>query len=403
MLKSTNFYQGESIGKVRTGQEDSHRIELLTPNGMLFVVCDGMGGHVGGKKASSIATESIVSFASKQRIEDPYELLKGALQFANTQICGYSETHPEFKGMGTTACVLLLRDGDAYIAHVGDSRIYLYLGKEKKLHRLTKDHSYVQVLVDKGEISDEEAERHPQKNRILKALGVKNEVEPSFNFQKRPIKPKDGDIFLICSDGLSGMVPDSQMEEILSQKSSIQEIGDCLIQSALDAGGYDNVTVELVLISGSPYRRTDFKSYNPERAIDVSYANSLKKVIVIMILIAAFLSVAWLSYRFYGQYSIRKERERVQIDLDMCKNKLKRFLSDKTRIESNIKENKRRLEKVSEPVIGLCESSSELVESYRKMEIEYERELSSVKDSISNCQSQISELESRMLGFGEVE
>ncbi len=143
-----NIFKKGEIGRVRKAQEDSHEMKLKTPNGDVFVVCDGMGGHVGGAKASGIAVESIMSFLNNEYYKNPIEGLNGALQFANMQILGYGSQHPELQGMGTTACILLLRDNDAWIAHVGDSRIYIFLGKEKQLHRITKDHSFVQTLID---------------------------------------------------------------------------------------------------------------------------------------------------------------------------------------------------------------------------------------------------------------
>lgn len=174
------------------------------------------------------------------------------------QILGYANEHPELSGMGTTACVVLLQASEAYIAHVGDSRIYLYLGKEKQLHRVTKDHSFVQTLVDAGQITDEEAEHHPNKNRILKALGVKSNLEPTIG----KVQPKNGDIFLICSDGLSGMISDSEIRDVLMQNTCLENKGKTLINLALEAGGSDNITVELVQIANSPHSKSVFRSYN---------------------------------------------------------------------------------------------------------------------------------------------
>ncbi len=259
------------IGNVRKAQEDSHGMRIGTPNGDLFVVCDGMGGHVGGAMASSIAVDSIVEYIGKERYATPVAALDGALQFANMQILGYANEHPEYRGMGTTACIVLIRDTDVWIAHVGDSRIYLYLGKEKELHRITKDHSFVQTLVDAGEITDEEAEHHPNKNRILKALGIKPELYPTFNFEDKPIFVKNGDIFLICSDGLSGMIPDSTIERVLGEKLTLQERGDKLIDLAMQGetvqpGGQDNCTVELIEIDQAVGKESVFHSYSPYRA-----------------------------------------------------------------------------------------------------------------------------------------
>ena len=258
------------VGNVRSAQEDSHGYQTATPNGDLFVVCDGMGGHVGGAMASSLAVDSIIGYLLQQHYPDPIAALDGALQFANRQILDYAEQHPEFRGMGTTACIVLVRDNDVWIAHVGDSRIYLYLGAEQQLHRITKDHSFVQALVDAGQITDDMAEHHPQKNRILRALGVKDDMQPTFNYQNLPIHPKNGDIFLICSDGLSGMIPDSTIERVLSQTSTLEERGKELIDLAMQGetvqpGGQDNCTVELIEVDNSPWNKSEFTSYNPEQ------------------------------------------------------------------------------------------------------------------------------------------
>lgn len=257
------------IGNVRKAQEDSHGYKLGTPNGDLFVVCDGMGGHVGGATASRIAVDSIISHIDKEQYATPIDALNGALQFANMQILGHADAHPELKGMGTTACIVLVQGDGVWIAHVGDSRIYLYMGKEKQLHRITKDHSYVQTLVDAGEITDEEAEHHPNKNRIMKALGIKPELQPSFNFENRPIHPKNGDIFLICSDGLSGMIPDRTIHRVMDDDSlTLHQKGERLIELAMEGetvrpGGQDNCTLEMIGVDNSNWATSEFKSYNP--------------------------------------------------------------------------------------------------------------------------------------------
>lgn len=285
IVNSDNVFQKDVIGNVRTAQEDSHDIAILTPNGDVFVVCDGMGGHVGGKQASSIAVKSIIEYLKKEKYASPLQALNDALQFANMQILGYVKEHPELRGMGTTACIVLLQEKEAYIAHVGDSRIYLYLGKEQELHRVTKDHSFVQTLVDIGQITDEEAEHHPNKNRILKALGIKLELQPTCNV----LHPKNGDCFLICSDGLNGMISDTTIRGILTQNLPLAVKGEQLIQGALDAGGHDNITVELIQISSSPHSQSKFESYNPHKGPTSPYPNAknspfnsskIKKIII---------------------------------------------------------------------------------------------------------------------------
>jgi protein phosphatase len=294
-----NIFDKDDIGRVRKAQEDSHDMALKTPNGDVFVVCDGMGGHVGGAKASSIAVESIINNLKEKKYDNPIDALNDSLQFANMQILGFANDHPEYKGMGTTACVLLLQSDGAYYAHVGDSRIYLYLGKEKKLHRITKDHSYVQSLVDKGLMSEDQAEKDPNKNRILKALGVTSNLEPTFN----KAKPKNGDIFLICSDGLSGMIPDSTIEKVLGQNSTLEARGELLINLAMQGetvhpGGQDNCTVELIEIDNSPWPNSEFENYSPQSKGRKSKSSKkrLSLVFVIVALVLAISAVVGLSW-----------------------------------------------------------------------------------------------------------
>ncbi|MDR0971966.1 MAG: Stp1/IreP family PP2C-type Ser/Thr phosphatase [Bacteroidales bacterium] len=316
-INTTNIFKKEETGNVRKVQEDSHDMAAMTPNGDVFVVCDGMGGHVGGKRASEIAVEKIIEHLKKEKYSDPVSALDSALQYANVQILGYANNHPELKGMGTTACILLLCDDEAYIAHVGDSRIYLYLGKEKRLHRITKDHSYVQTLVDAGNITDEEAESHPNKNRILKALGIKSELEPTINTS--PILPKNGDIFLICSDGLNGMISDSTISDVLSNNDTIKQKGDMLIYLAMKNGGLDNITVELIQISNSPHKKSIYKhcDFNPKTTsksktgIKWKLPKGILKWIMRAIVILA-ICFGGLYWYWYSQKKYALQRERVE-------------------------------------------------------------------------------------------
>lgn len=265
-INSDNVFKKGVIGNVRKAQEDSHDMAIMTPNGDVFVVCDGMGGHVGGAKASSIAVSSIIEYLKKEKYNDIPQALNEAIQYANMQIIGFASANPEFKGMGTTACIVVLQEKEAYIAHVGDSRIYLYLGKEQQLHRITKDHSYVQTLVDAGQISDDEAEHHPNKNRILKALGIRPDMSPTVDV----VHPKNGDTFLICTDGLNGMICDNTILQVMKQDVSLEKKGELLINLAMQGepgypGGQDNCTLELITIDNSPWQNSEFTSYNPKK------------------------------------------------------------------------------------------------------------------------------------------
>lgn len=344
-----NIYKRGEIGNVRKAQEDSHDIFLKTPNGDAFVVCDGMGGHVGGAVASSTAVRSIKEYLEKEKYPNPIQALDGALQFANQQILGYANEHPELKGMGTTACILLFQGDEAWIAHVGDSRIYLYLGKEKQLHRITKDHSYVQTLVDSGQIKDEEAEHHPNKNRILKALGVSLKLEPTFNYGNKPILPKNDDIFLICSDGLSGMIPDKTIERVLSQKdSTLEQKGDLLIDLAMQGetvqpGGQDNCTVELIKVDNSPWKTSEFKSYNPIKAkggvkLPGGKTLSPKLIAAVVVLLLVLGVIGWFAHCRNVEKEHQKEIENIEKEIEETTKKLTSNNVLISRVNNDIKE-----------------------------------------------------------------
>lgn len=250
-------------GVVRPYNEDNMG-SVETPNGEVFVVCDGMGGHVGGAKASELAVDSILRHL-EQPAQNIYVAINDALQFANDQILGHAQENPELKGMGTTATVLVVQDEGCIIAHVGDSRIYLK--SDGKLNRLTKDHSFVQGLVDQGVITDDQAESHPQKNQILEALGIKSKVNATIS--DSPVKPKKGDCFLMCSDGLNGMINDDQISSLLDQEN-IEVAAHNLIASANNAGGKDNITVCLVSVEESPFAVSAFKHFNPVKSFSQS-------------------------------------------------------------------------------------------------------------------------------------
>lgn len=253
---------GDSIvGRVRAANEDSCGYGS-TPNGYLFVVCDGMGGHVGGAVASKIAVDSILDYLKRQKYDDVPAALKVALEYANIQILGRAKENPDLSGMGTTACVLLIEDEKAWIAHVGDSRIYLYSSSSAALHRITKDHSFVQGLVDSGQLDDRDAENHPRKNVILKALGLRPDVV--VDVEANPVLPAKGDVFLICSDGLSGMVDDDALEQILKEDYALEVMLEAMINDANEPGkGKDNITLQLVRINKSGASVSSFPDYNP--------------------------------------------------------------------------------------------------------------------------------------------
>ena len=256
MIRFSHFSRTD-VGLVRSANEDNLG-DLQTPNGHVFTVCDGMGGHVGGATASKIAIQSILEYFNKQVYDNLMVAIDRALIFANEQIFAAAQNDPSLKGMGTTAVILIIKENECFLGHVGDSRIYLK--SDNSLYRLTKDHSFVQTLVDQGIIKDEDAENHPKKNQILKALGIGPLVEPTV--APGPTNVKQGDVFMLCSDGLSGMVNDSSLQ-MMVDGDNLEMSANNLVNAALANGGHDNITVTLVGILDSPHSTSEFADFNP--------------------------------------------------------------------------------------------------------------------------------------------
>ena len=220
------------VGLVRGHNEDSFLIEAP-----LFVVCDGMGGHAAGEVASGIAVRTIAQQAPK-RADDI--LLGVAVEAANAAVLEGSLNGAGKPGMGCTATCVLIEDNRMSVAHVGDSRVYLLHGGT--LVRITHDHSYVEELVDAGEITADEARVHPSRSIITRALGS----DPDMYADHFTLDVSSGDRIIICSDGLSSMVPDKDIEELAVSSVTPQAAADTLVSAALTSGGHDNVTVVVV-------------------------------------------------------------------------------------------------------------------------------------------------------------
>lgn len=237
------------VGKKRAANEDN-MYNAITQNGLVSVVCDGMGGHVGGATASKIAVTTIIENLNNVYYDDPRIAIGESIDRANRAIIQKTEEQPELVGMGSTCVLLIVRGGKVYIGHVGDSRIYLV--RSKRIVQLTKDHSYVQMLVDHGDITKEQAEHHPRKNEITNALGIPN-MSPA-TVAEDAIIPEAGDCFVLCSDGLSGMVSDDAICKVISRQVEMnaQERVDKLVAMANENGGVDNITIQLVEFSVSP-------------------------------------------------------------------------------------------------------------------------------------------------------
>ena len=206
----------------------------------LFVVADGMGGHNAGDFASSHAVQILVDEIKKDEDFNPIKVIRHAIEAANTEILDCAQKDETLKGMGTTMVVATMVGHYMYVANVGDSRLYLVQGQ---IRQITKDHSLVQEMVRMGEIKPEEARNHPDKNIITRALGAERTVDIDFF----DLKMEPDSTVLMCSDGLSNMVEDSKIEEIiLDKEEELFQKGENLLKEANRNGGKDNIAVILV-------------------------------------------------------------------------------------------------------------------------------------------------------------
>ena len=232
MLRIAEHFHDSDLGRQRQGNEDN-----LYVRAPLFVVADGMGGAQAGEVASEIAVRQFEGGLRDDR--DPAGSLVELIQAANARIHEESRTDAQRAGMGTTLTAAYLGDDGVVVAHVGDSRCYLL--RDGDLTRLTRDHSLVDELVRRGKLTEAQAEAHPQRSVITRALGAGADVEVDVEV----FPARDGDLFLVCSDGLTGMVHEAQLKPLLEQPLSLERMGRSLIAAANEAGGRDNITVIL--------------------------------------------------------------------------------------------------------------------------------------------------------------
>lgn len=208
----------------------------------LYIVADGMGGHKAGDLASSYAVQKIVEAVSRSTDVRPALILQKAIRYANYCLFEKAGESEDYQGMGTTLVVLTVSGDEALAANIGDSRLYEVANG--RIRQISEDHSLVAELVRKGELSPQEARRHPDKNIITRALGIQEETEMDlFPF---PVEP--GNRYLLCSDGLSNMVEDTELRRIVGQNKNLYEIAKDLISRANEHGGLDNIAVVLVEI-----------------------------------------------------------------------------------------------------------------------------------------------------------
>jgi protein phosphatase len=207
------------------------------PGGRLLVVADGMGGHRGGATASRLAGETVKAQYLGSEEADVADALRDALARANARIYTEAQANPDLRGMGTTTSALVVRNNNAWFAHVGDSRIYLIRGGA--IQQLTEDHSLVASMVREGLLTSSEAENHPRRNVLQRSMGVGEEVEIDVS---GPFPVQEGDVFILCSDGLHGLVKEPELLEI-GTSMPIEPAADEFLRRALERGAPDNVTV----------------------------------------------------------------------------------------------------------------------------------------------------------------
>jgi len=227
------------VGLVRQLNEDGFATVVDQQPYGVAVVADGMGGHLAGEVASSLAVEAVVQHIQEQAdVEtDPSDLLVGAIQAANRVVYDRASSSDGLSGMGTTLVASLFTSAHVYLCHIGDSRAYLL--QDGQLKQLTDDHTLVNELFKSGQITAEEAIHHPQRNIVTRAVGTEALVAADLSHQEW----SEGDILLLCSDGLTNMVEREQMQAIVAGEATLEAKIDQLIAEALKAGGHDNITV----------------------------------------------------------------------------------------------------------------------------------------------------------------
>jgi len=241
------------IGCQRENNEDNYSYwepagdEEFRRKGRLAVVADGMGGYEGGQEASRLAIEAIEDVYAHAGEGDPQAWLLAGFQTANERIMAEAELRPELQGMGTTCTALALLGRELYYAHLGDSRLYLV--RDQSITRLTRDHSYVGRLLEHGLIRAEEAEAHPQRHILTAALGAGMTITP--DFPELPIDLEDADTLVLCTDGLWGLLKESELLQTVSGREP-EEACRQLVALAKQRGGPDNITVELLRIAPNP-------------------------------------------------------------------------------------------------------------------------------------------------------
>lgn len=235
-----NYIYTSKVGLKRQKNEDFVRVYELN-EGLLSVLCDGLGGNRGGEVASKLAVESFHQNFSQNHVADITQKIHNSVLFANEKLIQTANENEEYMGMATTIEVLYIQDDEAYWAHVGDSRIYIL--KEDSLLQITRDHSFVQKLLDDGYITEKEAEKHPHKNVIMRALGDKHELTIDSN--KMNLSKIGKWKFLLCTDGVSNLLSKNEIEKILKE-NVLDEIPDIFSEMIEKRGAPDNYSFIII-------------------------------------------------------------------------------------------------------------------------------------------------------------
>lgn len=236
-----NVFSATDLGQIRKENQD-YVFVSETPIGNLsnlFVVADGMGGHKAGDFASRFTVESLIDSITNDAEHNPIKIIRSAMETANTLLREKAKEDETRLGMGTTLVVATIAGQYLYVANLGDSRLYVV---SEEIQQVTRDHSLVEEMIRIGELSREEAHNHPDKNVITRAIGVSSEVDIDFF----DLKLQEHDIILMCSDGLTNMLKDETISEIIKTGSDLSEITDHLIEKANENGGKDNIAVVLI-------------------------------------------------------------------------------------------------------------------------------------------------------------
>ena len=287
------------VGRVRKGNEDSYLMDEP-----LFGIADGMGGHAAGEVASSTAVEALSSGAARVNPEDP-ESLVALIKEANRAIFEKATKDDSLHGMGTTCTLVLIDASKVHLAHVGDSRAYLL--RDDDLSRLSEDHTLVGRMVREGQLTEEEAARHPQRSMITRSLGIDSDVQVDL----RSFDVRDGDRIMLCSDGLTSMVDEDTIKRVLQQKKGLQAAADELVDLANEAGGEDNITVVVLDLSAAgdapppPPRSASPVELGPP-PLSASPSNDdpgfgrrvVRKIVVTLVILVVLVGAGWGALRY---------------------------------------------------------------------------------------------------------